>query len=82
MKKIIIMTLMVLSLTACTDARRKKFFSFGGSRYIKCYSGGTVIYEGKSTGKISSEAGSDGYFFQDEKTDKLIEVSGDCLMTW
>jgi len=81
MKKIILI-LMILGLTACTDARRAKLWSFGGSRQIKCYSGGKVIYEGHSTGKISSEANSDGYFFKDRETKKLMEISGDCVMSW
>ena len=58
----------------------KQFTTLGSSGHITCYSGGKVIYEGYSTGKISSEHQSDGWFFQDIKTGKLIRVSGDCLV--
>ena len=78
--KVLGMLLMVVMISGCTDATRSKFFSFGESRTIECYSGGKLIYKGKSSGKISSEANSDGYFFKEAKSGQLIEVSGDCIL--
>ena len=52
------------------------------SANIKCFSGGVVIYEGRSKGKVSSEADSDGYNFLDNDTGKLMELSGECIITY
>ena len=76
MKYLILITLF---LFGCTDAAFEKTTNFGNSAKVKCYSGGQVIYDGESSGKISSEQGSDGYYFRDKSTGKLIEISADCL---
>lgn len=74
-----IVILLALILAGCTDARIAQIKSLGEAGRIICYSGGKIIYEGSSTGKILTEEQSDGWFFQD--TDgKLIRVSGDCLI--
>jgi hypothetical protein len=39
-----------------------------------------MIYEGRSTGKIKSEAQSDGYYFIEKGSGKLMEVSGNCVI--
>ena len=75
-----VLILLGLLSVGCTDARRAKLFSFGDSRAIECYSGGKLIYKGVSTGKISSEESSDGYYFTERGSDKLIEVSGNCIL--
>lgn len=81
MKRLIALVVMIF-VAGCTEASREKMFSLGGSRHIICYSGGVKIYEGHSSGKISSEETSDGYYFKDKETGKLIEVSGDCVMQY
>lgn len=80
MKTIWIAATAVLSLAACTDAKMKQFTSLGSPGEIVCYSGALEIYRGKSTGKIATEQGSDGWFFQEEGTGKLIRVSGACVI--
>lgn len=70
-----------LILTACTDGNMAKIGALGDAGDIVCYSGGQVIYSGRSTGKIASEQQSDGWFFKDSKTGKLIRVSGDCVVS-
>ena len=70
------------SLWGCTDAQMAKFGGLGNEAKVKCWSGGHVIYEGTSTGKVQSEANSDGYFFKDKASGKLMEVSGDCVITY
>ncbi len=82
MKKLICVVVLGLFLAGCTDAKREKLFSLGDSAHVVCYSGGMIIYDGYSTGKISSSEMSDGYFFRDKVTNKLKEVSGDCVITY
>ena len=72
----------VMFITGCTDAARGKLSAYGGSANIKCYSGEKLIYEGSSTGKVSSEQNSDGYNFIDKRDGKLKEVSGNCVIEY
>ena len=77
-----IVLLINIVFMACTDAQMAKFGGLGNEAKVKCWSGGQVIYEGMSTGKVQSEANSDGYFFKDKASGKLMEVSGDCVITY
>ena len=52
------------------------------SAEISCYSGGKLIYSGKSDGKVFSEENSDGYTFIAAEDRKLKEVSGDCVIQY
>lgn len=54
--------------------------ALGKSRHIKCYSGGQLIYEGNTTGKINNEENSDGYYFIDI-TGQYVEIKADCIFT-
>lgn len=72
---------LLLLLVGCTDASISKFKQLGGPQHIRCYSGGVLIYEGNSTGKIANEANSDGYYFEDAATGKIVEVSAHCIFT-
>lgn len=67
-------------LLACTDAQVAQRSALGSPGHIICYSGGQIIYEGDSTGKILTEDRSDGWFFMDAKTKSLVRVSGDCVI--
>lgn len=66
-----------LCMMSCTDARFSKFTALGGKHSITLYGAdGTVIETWVSSGKPHSEANSDGYYFCDVKSGKLIEVCG------
>jgi hypothetical protein len=75
-----IIALSIFATTACTDADTKQLFAFGSSAEVVCYSGGKEIYRGMSTGKVATEKQSDGWYFSEAGTGKLIRVSGDCLI--
>lgn len=78
--KAFMFSLILVCGIACTNADWAQISTYGSSGEITCYSGGQVIYQGKSTGKIATEDGSDGWFFEEEGTKKLIRVSGDCII--
>lgn len=80
MKHLVLLFLILIA--GCTDATWSKFVSYGDSATIVCYSGGRVIYRGQSTGKVISEANSDGYYFKDKSDDLFKEVSGNCIITY
>lgn len=65
----------------CSDTDLAQLTAIGEPGHITCYSGGQVIYEGDSTGKIETETQSDGWKFMDSKTQRLVRVSGDCVIT-
>jgi hypothetical protein len=70
-----------LFCTSCSNATRAEIGAWGQRHVIKQYSGGELLGIWYSTGKIENEAHSDGYYFQDERGDKLVSVSGDIQIT-
>ena len=72
----------LLILCGCTDGVIGKLKSYGKGAVITCYSGGTVIYKGESTGKVLSEQSSDGYYFVDKKTGAMMEIAADCVFKY
>ena len=82
MKKLMFVFVTIIGLSACTDAGMGKITSLGSSASVKCWSGGEVIFDGRSTGKVLSEQSSDGYYFRDTRDGKMKEVSGNCVITY
>lgn len=84
MKKIklsLVLALLFISLS-CTDARRSKFGGFGDEFLIEVIScDGSVSRTYESTGKVLSERNSDGYYFEDKETGKLVEITGRIIIT-
>ncbi len=77
---------LVLLVTSCssvqTNLSRTVADWTNREAYIKCYSGGKLIFDSESDGKVFSEENSDGYVFIDKKDGKLKEVSGDCIISY
>lgn len=78
-----IYAIVLLSVVGCTDGQIAKFKGLNEQFKIELLSvtTGEVIRTWVSTGKVSSEASSDGYFFMDKNTGKLTEVSGCIVIT-
>jgi len=72
--------LSALFLQGCTSADRAKLFAYGSKHKITLYSGGVAVRVWHSSGAISNEEHSDGYYFQDDETHKLISVSGQVVI--
>jgi hypothetical protein len=66
----------LLLLTGCYSATRAKMLSSGQDHHITQYSGGVIVGEWISNGRVFSEEHSDGYYFEDKATGKVVEVSG------
>jgi len=79
MKKIFFAVVCLLVI-GCTDTNIANLSSYGSKGHIQCYSGGKLIYEGDSTGKLQTVETSDGWEFKDAKTGNFIRVSGDCIV--
>lgn len=77
MKRLLTILLLGLSMiVGCTQTEFKDAITYGRSGVVKLYSGGQLVEQWESTGKILSEENSDGWKFVDKKTGKLIRVSG------
>lgn len=75
-----ILVAILMMVFGCTNAEWGKIKAIGSKGEITCYSGGIKIYEGKSTGKIGTESQSDGWYLEEEGSNDLIRVSGDCVI--
>lgn len=65
----------------CTDAGRSKLLGYGSQFEVTLYAcDGSVIKQWTSSGKVKSEETSDGYYFMDEDSGRLIEVTGTLII--
>tara|TARA_Y100000591_G_C21217239_1_gene398264 strand:+ start:233 stop:490 length:258 start_codon:yes stop_codon:yes gene_type:complete len=82
MKNLLLVSSLILFFYACTDAKKAKIGGFGSKFQIEMLNcDGSVARTWISSGKVSSEQNSDGYYFMEEGTDKLIEVTGRLIIT-
>jgi len=70
----------MLLLGACTDAQYGNLASLGEPAIVDCYSGGRRIYHGRTSGRLQSEHGSDGWYFIEVGGSHLVRVSGQCII--
>jgi hypothetical protein len=68
-------------LGGCSRANRAAWNAMGSPHHIIQYSGVKKIGEWCSTGKVNSEDHSDGKYFEDAKSGKLVMVSGHLLVS-
>lgn len=80
MKKLLLLGAAALALVGCTNAEVAHYKALGHDAHITCYSGGRLIYDGWSSGKLRNSAGSDGWEFMDRQTGELTQASGDCVV--
>lgn len=71
-----------LALAGCTDTTMAHLGAYGDAARVTCYSGGKLIFDDFSTGKVSNAEGSDGYEFKSATTGRLEQASGDCVVDY
>ncbi len=78
---VMLFTLLTIMATmvSCTDAEKSKLGGYGDTFTVKVIGPDTIITY-HSTGKVISEQHSDGYYFTNRETGKLIEVSGNVII--
>lgn len=81
MKNLLLVLGCALILASCTDAKRDKVWGYGKKYTVEVFSGGQLVRTYTSSGKVSSESGTDGYYFNNAVTGKLTEVSGTIVIT-
>jgi hypothetical protein len=70
----------ILGMGSCTDAQMGKLGGYGETFTIQVLGPDTIIRY-QSSGKVISEEHSDGYYFTDAATGKLVEVSGTVIIS-
>ena len=69
--------LLLFTMNNCKDATIQQFRSLGCKHKIIQYGcDGKIINQWISTGNVSNEENSDGWYFKDSKTGKLVEITG------
>lgn len=82
MNKIFLSVAVLFSILSCTDAEQAKLGGLGDKFKVELVNcDGNVTHSWISTGKVANSEQSDGYYFNDEKTGTLIEVSGTLIIT-
>ena len=78
MKKIflVLLTAGLLMATGCFSAERARILAAASPHKIHVLSGGKVVMTFHSVGRVLPEKDSDGWFFEDRKTGKLVHVAG------
>ena len=78
---VMLFTLLTIMATmvSCTDAEKSKLGGYGDTFTVKVLGPDTIITY-HSTGKVISEEHSDGYYFTNAATGKLVEVSGNIII--
>lgn len=79
MRKMIVVFALSLVAAGCTDAERASWGALGGEGTIKCYSGGEVVFDSQSTGKIL-QGRDGGLMFREKSSGKYIRAYADCIV--
>ena len=72
----------ILAVGACTDTEQARIGALGDPARITCYSGGHLVLDDFSTGKVHNGDNSDGYEFKSRTTGRLQQASGDCQVDY
>jgi hypothetical protein len=76
-----IMIISAAFLGGCSRANTAAINAWGQKHVVTLYSGGQIVGQWETTGKIEDEDKGDGRYFQDDKTGKLISISGTYVIT-
>lgn len=82
MKKIFVTAALLLAVAACTDAKWARMTALGDAARVTCHSGGKVVFDDFSTGKVMNDAEGDGYQFVTQSQGDLVEVTGECVVAY
>ena len=76
----LIKLLPILFIFGCTNADRANISSLGSDATVRLYSGGELVGEWVSDGKVMAEDSTDGWRFKDKTTGMFIRVTGDTVV--
>lgn len=77
MNRVFLFVVAATLFVACKDSQQAQFRAMGKPHIITLYGAdGKEINKWESTGSVSNEEHSDGWYFEDVKTRKLVEITG------
>lgn len=80
--KLGVLLVLVISLIGCSSADMSAMSAWGRPHIVKLYAcDGHVIQQWVTTGKIENESNSNGYYFKDDATGKMVMVDGTVVIT-
>jgi hypothetical protein len=79
MRKTLLILFASIFIYSCTDATRSKIGGIGQEFTVKVLGPDTIITY-HSSGKVVNESNTDGYYFNEKETGKLIEISGTIII--
>ncbi|MGJ8515290.1 hypothetical protein R84865_002238 [Carnimonas sp. R-84865] len=80
MKKLFITALAILLISGCTDAKRARLLSYGSAANVSCYSGGRLVLDDLSTGRVISDESGSGVYYESANTGKFVHTYADCII--
>lgn len=83
MKKLFLLAILLIAfLISCRDSTKAQYAALGEDSKIELVNAdGSVTHSWISSGKVLTEESSDGYYFMDRATGKLVRVSGNLIIT-
>lgn len=76
MRHLIVVFFVCLLVTGCFSAQRARVFAANSPHRVEVYSGGKLVKTYRSLGRVLAEEGSDGWYFEDSVSRKLVHVAG------
>jgi hypothetical protein len=82
MKKVFLLVILMITLVSCRDSGTAQLFALGDDCKVELINAdGSVTHSWISSGKVATEEGSDGYYFMDKTTEKLVRITGNVIIT-
>lgn len=82
MKKVFLLVILMITLISCRDSTVAQYAALGEDSKIELVNAdGSVTHTWISSGKVRTEEASDGYYFMDRATGKLVRVTGNLIIT-
>lgn len=72
----------MILFSGCSPAKRARLSgaAYAHNYRVTMYSGGREVRTFRTIGKVQNQSESDGYYFMEADTGRLIEVSGDVVI--
>lgn len=83
MKKIFLLIIIfgIFIFSSCKDSTRAQWKALGKHHIMTLYTtDGHIIKTWESSGNVSNEQNSDGWYFEDISTGKLVEITGTIII--
>jgi hypothetical protein len=74
--------LLLSILAGCTDVERSRMATYGAEATVQCFSGGVLIYDGRSTGTVDANVEFTGFEFREAESGAFVRIRADCVVRY